>query len=129
MEFMPWSRTSLTHSSRPIFSSITASTTCVNAATLASISSGMTISGMRSSPSAEAECFILNSFTPPIKLALAARTLELHNIIKKHSGKLAPLELDRVDRDIASTDAEIDELVYQLYGITDEERGIIEGVT
>jgi hypothetical protein len=39
------------------------------------------------------------------------------------------LELDRVDRETASTDAQIDELVYQLYGITDEERGIIEGVT
>ena len=31
-------------------------------------------------------------------------------------------------REIASTDAEIDELVYELYGITDEERKIIEGV-
>jgi len=32
----------------------------------------------------------------------------------------------RRERDIASTDAEIDELVYELYGITDEERRIIE---
>ena len=31
-----------------------------------------------------------------------------------------------LDRDIASTDAEIDELVYELYGITDEEQKIIE---
>ena len=31
-----------------------------------------------------------------------------------------------LDREIASTDAEIDELVYELYGITEEERKIIE---
>ena len=34
----------------------------------------------------------------------------------------------RMDREIASTDAEIDNLVYGLYGITDPERRIIEGV-
>ncbi len=45
---------------------------------------------------------------------------------KKHSGKLAPSELERVERDSGSTDAEIDELVYELYGITREERKIIE---
>jgi hypothetical protein len=33
----------------------------------------------------------------------------------------------QLDREIARTDAEIDELVYELYGITDEERKIIEG--
>jgi hypothetical protein len=33
-----------------------------------------------------------------------------------------------VEREIAATDAEIDKLVYELYGITDEERKIIEGV-
>lgn len=38
-----------------------------------------------------------------------------------------PLQLDRLERAIASTDAEIDELVYELYGITDEERKVIEG--
>ena len=34
----------------------------------------------------------------------------------------------QLHREIAATDAEIDELVYELYGITDEERKIIEGV-
>jgi len=33
----------------------------------------------------------------------------------------------RLEREIAATDAEIGELVYALYGITDEERKIIEG--
>ena len=42
-------------------------------------------------------------------------------------GKLAPSQLDRLEREIASTDAEIDNLVYELYGITDAERKIIEG--
>jgi hypothetical protein len=40
---------------------------------------------------------------------------------------LAPSELDRVEREIAQTDAEIGNLVYEPYGITDEERKIIEG--
>jgi hypothetical protein len=54
------------------------------------------------------------------------RILELNN--KKHSGKLAPSELDRLEREIASTDRRIDELVYELYGISDEERKIIEAL-
>lgn len=35
---------------------------------------------------------------------------------KKHSDKLAPAELQRLERQIADTDAEIDDLVYDLYG-------------
>ena len=45
---------------------------------------------------------------------------------KRNSGKLAPSEIDRVDREIGSTDTEIDSLVYELYGIGDEERAVIE---
>lgn len=58
-------------------------------------------------------------------VALVDRMLELNK--KKHSGKLAPSELDRLEREIAATDREIDELVYELYGVTAEERKIIEG--
>ena len=58
-------------------------------------------------------------------VALVKRMLDLNK--KKHSGKLAPSELDRLEREIATTDAEIDELVYELYGITDDEREIVEG--
>ena len=43
------------------------------------------------------------------------------------SNKLAPSELDCLEREIASTDAEIDDSVYELYGITGEARRIIEG--
>ncbi len=58
-------------------------------------------------------------------VALVERMLEMNK--KKHSGKLAPSEIERLERDIVSTDQEIDKLVYELYGITDEERRIIEG--
>ncbi len=58
-------------------------------------------------------------------VALVEQMLELNR--KEHSGKLAPSELTRTEREIAATDAEIDNLVYELYGITDEERKIIEG--
>jgi hypothetical protein len=58
-------------------------------------------------------------------VALVDRMLEMNK--KKHSGKLAPSELDRLEREIASTDHEIDELVYELYGITEAERKTIEG--
>lgn len=57
-------------------------------------------------------------------VTLVDRMLELNK--KKHSGKLAPSQADRLDREIASTDAEIDELVYELYRISDEERKIVE---
>jgi type I restriction-modification system DNA methylase subunit len=58
-------------------------------------------------------------------VTLVNRMLDLNR--KKHSGKLPSLELDRAEREIAATDAEIDSLVYELYGITGEERKIIEG--
>ncbi len=58
-------------------------------------------------------------------VVLVERMLDLNK--RKHSGKLAPSELQRLEREIAATDAEIDDLVYELYGITEEERKIIEG--
>jgi len=70
-------------------------------------------------------------------VALVERMLELNKrrgglgppaTGKQTGARRAPLptELDRVEREIASTDAEIDDLVYELYGITDEEQRIIE---
>ncbi|MFZ0962403.1 MAG: hypothetical protein WAO35_16010 [Terriglobia bacterium] len=56
---------------------------------------------------------------------LVDRMLELNK--QEHSGKLAPSQVERVDREIGATDAEIDDLVYDLYGITEEERKVIEG--
>lgn len=45
-------------------------------------------------------------------VALVERMLELNK--QKHSGKLAPPQLGRLEHEIASTDAEIDNLVYEL---------------
>jgi len=56
---------------------------------------------------------------------LVDRMLELNK--QKHSGKLAPSQVERVDREITATDAEIDHLVYELYGIIYQDREIIEG--
>lgn len=39
---------------------------------------------------------------------------------------LTAFEKQRVEEEIKKTDNEIDELVYQLYGITEEEKKIIE---
>ena len=70
-------------------------------------------------------------------VALVERMLELNK--QKHDVAAAfrppregvRLKADATDleRDIAATDAEIDNLVYELYGITDEERKIFAGVT
>lgn len=56
---------------------------------------------------------------------LVERMLELNQ--EKHSGTPAPSEIGHLEREIAATDAEIDDLVYELYGITDKERKIIDG--
>ncbi len=48
---------------------------------------------------------------------------------KKHSSPQAgpaPSELERKEGEIAATDEEIDSLVYELYGITDQDRETIE---
>jgi hypothetical protein len=58
---------------------------------------------------------------------LVDRMSELNK--QEHSGTLAPSDLDRAEREIASSDAEIDELVYELYGITGAERETIEGAS
>lgn len=58
-------------------------------------------------------------------VALVKRMIELNR--RRHSGKLAPSALGRTDREIASANAEIEKLVYDLYGIPDDERKIIEG--
>jgi type I restriction-modification system DNA methylase subunit len=37
---------------------------------------------------------------------------------RRHSGRLAPSDIDRTEREIAAADSEIDEIVYKLYGLT-----------
>ncbi len=56
-------------------------------------------------------------------VALVERMLDLH---KKLAAVKAPDEKTHLDREIKATDAGIDRLVYELYGLTEEEVGIIE---
>ena len=51
------------------------------------------------------------------------RLLDLHKRLKDAVGQ----EKKNLERQIARTDSKIDNLVYQLYDITDEEQKIIEG--
>ncbi len=40
---------------------------------------------------------------------------------------LNPFEREQLEREIAATDSQIDRLVYELYGLTEEEIKIVEG--
>ncbi len=57
-------------------------------------------------------------------VALVEEMLELH---KRLAAAKAPADKKRIQRAIAATDRKIDALVYELYGLTDEERRIVEG--
>ncbi len=56
-------------------------------------------------------------------VALVDEALDLNKKIRSAKGS----EKQQIQRQIDKTDREIDELVYRLYGITEEERKIIEG--
>jgi hypothetical protein len=58
-------------------------------------------------------------------VALVERTLGLHK--RMNSTRIAPSEAERLERAIAATEAEIDDLVFELYAITTKERKTIEG--
>jgi hypothetical protein len=55
---------------------------------------------------------------------LVNRMLALH---KKKSSLPPSAEREKIEREIAVTDEKIDEIVYGLYGVSEEERKIIEG--
>jgi type I restriction-modification system DNA methylase subunit len=70
-------------------------------------------------------------FSSPLETSLHNRIVALVEHIlgmnrKKISGKLAPSDVDRVGREIASTDTQINTLVCELYGIRHGERKVIE---
>jgi len=56
-------------------------------------------------------------------VSLVERMLELH---KQSAMVRSPLDKERVAREIESTDKSIDRLVYELYGLTDDEIRIVE---
>ena len=55
-------------------------------------------------------------------VTLVERMLELHKRIP-----LTPNEQERLTQEIAVTDRQIDRLVYELYGLTEDEIKIVEG--
>ena len=57
-------------------------------------------------------------------VSLVKQMLELH---KKLGGAKLSNEKEMIQRRIDATDSEIDRLVYDLYGLTDEEIKIVEG--
>jgi hypothetical protein len=59
-------------------------------------------------------------------VALVERMLDLH---KRLAAARTPDEKVRLERQIAATDREIDALVYELYGLTEEEIQIVEEAT
>jgi hypothetical protein len=59
-------------------------------------------------------------------VALVDRMLELR---KKEDALPASSEHDRVTREIAVTGEKIDEIVYEVYGVTEAERKIVERYT
>ncbi len=71
-------------------------------------------------------CLFVNLFDPAdkarrdkmVSLVAARRMLALH---KSLSAAKNPSEQDRLRREVESTDEEIDGLVYELYGLTEEE--------
>ena len=61
-------------------------------------------------------------------VALVERMLELHGRKASARGGLPQSEHEEIEREIARTDQEIDNLVYDLYGLTLEERRLVEGI-
>jgi hypothetical protein len=55
---------------------------------------------------------------------LVERMLALH---KKLAAATIPADKDLYQRQIEATDRRIDGLVYELYGLTEEEIGVVEG--
>jgi restriction endonuclease S subunit len=56
-------------------------------------------------------------------VTLVEQILELHNQLPQAK---TPYEKEAIRRQIATTDKQIDQLVYQLYGLTPEEIKIVE---
>lgn len=58
-------------------------------------------------------------------VSLVDRMLELH---KKKNSIPPSAEREKIEREIGITDEKIDEIVYGLYGVREEEKRIIEGI-
>jgi hypothetical protein len=58
-------------------------------------------------------------------VTLVDHVLDLH---KKKNSLPPSAEREKIEREIAVVDEKIDDIVFDLYGITDEERKIIVGI-
>jgi hypothetical protein len=54
---------------------------------------------------------------------------DILNLHDRLATAMDPGEKTAIERQIATTDRQIDELIYELYGLTDEEIKIVEGAT
>ena len=68
-------------------------------------------------------------FTNPAEVKQHDRmvTLVEHMLALHKRTPQTPFEQEQLQREIAATDAQIDQLVYELYGLTDEQIRIVEG--
>jgi Tfp pilus assembly PilM family ATPase len=57
-------------------------------------------------------------------VTLVERMLALHS---KLAAATIPADKELYQRQVAATDRQIDALVYELYGLTEEEIGVVEG--
>jgi hypothetical protein len=58
---------------------------------------------------------------------VATRTRSVLALQKSLKSTVNPQEADRLAREVESTDRAIDSLVYELYGLSEDEIGIAEG--
>jgi hypothetical protein len=56
-------------------------------------------------------------------VSLVGRMLDLH---KQWAAAKNPNDKTRTEREIEATDRQIDQLVYEVYGLTEEEIGVVE---
>ncbi len=59
-------------------------------------------------------------------VALTSLVDTMLNLHKKFAAENTPQRREQVQREIDATDRQIDQLVYQLYGLTDDEIRIVE---
>ena len=59
-------------------------------------------------------------------IELVHKVKDIHNYNKKLTNARDPRTREMLERQIAATDAQIDKLVYELYGLTDDEIQIVE---
>jgi hypothetical protein len=60
--------------------------------------------------------------------SIVSRVERMLVLYKSLASAVNPQEADRLAREVESTDRAIDSLVYELYGLTEEEVRIVEGL-